>query len=436
MKQLNKIKNIIEQMISQPNSYCDPSVLSYLLESLNKEDELKNLKFTIYDSSLVLNLTAYLQYKNQRTLYSIEDYLEIELDKFSHDYIIKEKNQQIEILKVWEDTFKDLNIKLEPFVFNGKEEENYIDVIFAHSNFENWLLKKVHEGKEIPQSVEKSIFINLLTKNDSGYYYSTNIEKAKNKDKINTYLIELWSKYSDVCIKEIKQKNSNFNLIDLANKKPIVKYILNLVETNIVENEIYENVKKASQEENYRRNPDLSLKLLKENSPEKTVELLSKNGKFSLSVVWGDKLLLTTGRSISKKNHTHIIYSALVKDFIEEIKYIGKQIKKVDEETLTKFWVNVMESKNEDLISAVCVYLRLPDLNKIKDKNENDQKRNFILKENFENLWNDSIDIELLNNKKESIIIKDLYDFLRKKELNQKLEQNLNSKDKVKQIKI
>lgn len=436
MKQLNKIKNIIEQMISQPNNYCDASVLSYLLEKLKNDDELKNLKFTTYDSALSLNLTAYLQYKNQRTVYNIEDYLETKSDKFSYDYIIKEKQQQIEILKVWENIFKDLNINLEPFVFNGDASENYIDVIFAQSNFENWILKKTFEDRKVLDVAEKMIFMNLLNINDSGCYYSSNIEKAKEKEKVNNYLIELWNKYSESCIKEIKQKNSNFNLIDLANKKQIVKYILNLVETNTLENEIYENVKKSSQEDNYKQNPEFSLKLLKENSPEKTVELLSKNGKFSLSVVWGDKLLLTTGRSISNKKNSYMIYSNLMKNFIEEIKYLGKSIKKVDEETLTKFWINVMDSKNEDLISAVCLNLKLPDLNKIKDKNENDQKKNFILKENFENLWNDSIDIELLNSKKESIIIKDLYDFLKKKELNQKLEQNLNNKNKVKQIKI
>ena len=116
MKQLNKIKNIIEQMISQPKNYCDASVLSYLLEKLKNDDELKNLKFTTYDSALSLNLTAYLQYKNQRTVYNIEDYLETKSDKFSYDYIIKEKQQQIDILKVWEDIFKELNINFSRFI--------------------------------------------------------------------------------------------------------------------------------------------------------------------------------------------------------------------------------------------------------------------------------------------------------------------------------
>ena len=196
MKQLNKIKNILEQMISQPKSYCDPLVLKYLLETLKNQNELNNLKFNIYDSQFSLNLTAYLKYKNQRTVYNIEDYLETKSDKFSYDYIIKEKQQQIEILKVWEDIFKELNINLEPFVFNGDASENYIDVIFAQSNFENWILKKTFEDREVLDVAEKMIFMNLLNTNDSGYYYSSNIEKAKEKEKVNNYLIELWNKYN------------------------------------------------------------------------------------------------------------------------------------------------------------------------------------------------------------------------------------------------
>ena len=442
MNKEEKIKNIIQQMIDSPDKYCDKDVLVYLINDLKNKGLLDSIRLNYYyDTPVQFNLMGYLQYKNNKSTYDLESFYNNDgLKQYSYDYAKNEIKKQKEQFKFWNDILTELNVNQEPKAFKtNKNEENYLPYILSVSNFELWLINKVKNNIQISDEVEKYIVYSLLDNQDKGNYYLSNLHNSHYKKECEDYLKNLWNKYSDECLLEVKQKRKEFNLVDQSNKNDVLKKMIELNQFKIDDNEFIELIKKSSNEDNYKSNPDMCINIMKQYTPEIVCQKLIKNNQFPLFMLWENKVKLVTGRSIRQtvqKKHQSYYGSRHKEAFIKEVEFLGKEISKlnINEMSLKKVWNAIMFHNDVDMIKSFAIHMRQPDYPIEKCKNDKDREEWLIIDDQYQQYLKDEIEVELnldIENKKVKLTVEDFIIFAKKESLNIKLQDSLVQNNKT-----